>query len=143
VYLDSAYIAKFYVNEADSTAVRKEIQAAETLVSSEWAIAEVTCVVHRHFREKSLRAAHVAEILDAFEEHIRTGVWGLIAVTPSRLRRVAALVRTAPRDLFLRAGGAIHLITALESGEREIWTSDRHLLAAAAHFGLEGRRAGE
>jgi hypothetical protein len=39
----------------------------------------------------------------------------------------------------LRAGGAIHLATALEMGEREIWTSDRHLLPAAIHFGIAGQ----
>ncbi|MBZ5727663.1 MAG: hypothetical protein LAP87_22025 [Acidobacteriia bacterium] len=38
-------------------------------------------------------------------------------------------------------GDAAHLATAQEMGEREIWTSDRHLLAAASHFGLEGRTA--
>jgi hypothetical protein len=31
---------------------------------------------------------------------------------------------------------AIHTATALDAGEPEIWTSDRHLLAAAAHFGI-------
>ena len=37
--------------------------------------------------------------------------------------------------------GAIHTATALETGETEIWTNDRHLLAAVAHFGLAGRSA--
>jgi predicted nucleic acid-binding protein len=39
------------------------------------------------------------------------------------------------------AGDAIHTATALETGETEIWTNDRHLLAAVAHFGLAGRSA--
>ncbi|HEY6732966.1 MAG TPA: hypothetical protein VI256_04100, partial [Roseiarcus sp.] len=47
----------------------------------------------------------------------------------------------APADVPLRAGDAIHTATALESGETEIWTNDRHLLAAVAHFGLAGRSA--
>ncbi len=63
-------------------------------------------------------------------------------VTRSRLERIASLVRSAPQSLFLRAGDAIHLVCALESGEREIWTNDRHLLAAAAHFGLAARTVG-
>jgi len=41
----------------------------------------------------------------------------------------------------LRAGDAIHTATALGTGETEIWTNDRHLLAAVAHFGLAGRSA--
>jgi predicted nucleic acid-binding protein len=44
-----------------------------------------------------------------------------------------------PPDVPLRAGDAIHTATALETGETEIWTNDRHLLAAVAHFGLAGR----
>jgi hypothetical protein len=47
----------------------------------------------------------------------------------------------APADVPLRAGDAIHTATALETGETEIWTNDRHLLAAVAHFGLAGRSA--
>jgi len=36
----------------------------------------------------------------------------------------------APADVPLRAGDAIHTAAALETGETEIWTNDRHLLAA-------------
>jgi len=46
---------------------------------------------------------------------------------------------TAPLDLFLRTADAVHLMTAYEIGEREVWTNDRHMLAAAAYFGLTGR----
>jgi predicted nucleic acid-binding protein len=48
----------------------------------------------------------------------------------------------APRRTFpCEPGDAIHTATALETGETEIWTNDRHLLAAVAHFGLAGRSA--
>lgn len=47
----------------------------------------------------------------------------------------------APPYVPLRAGDASHTATALETGEAEIWTNDRHLLAAVAHFGLAGRSA--
>lgn len=45
----------------------------------------------------------------------------------------------APADVSLRAGDAIHTATARETGETAIWTNDRHLLAAVAHFGITGR----
>ena len=142
MYVDSAYIAKFYVNESDSAAVREQIGLAGVLVSSEWALAEVSCVLQRHLREGSLKRSQVRELMGAFEEHVEAGVWRLMPVTRSRLRRVASIVRAAPRSLFLRAGDAVHLVSAIESGEREIWTNDRRLLAAAAHFGLSGRSVG-
>jgi hypothetical protein len=55
-------------------------------------------------------------------------------VTESPLRKTAMLIRSPPPDVPLRAGAAIHTATALDSGETEIWTNDRHLLAAVAHF---------
>jgi hypothetical protein len=45
----------------------------------------------------------------------------------------------APRDLFLRTANAVHLTTAQELGEREVWTNDGHMLRAARFFGLVGR----
>ncbi len=66
-------------------------------------------------------------------------MWLLLPVTDRVLRQVEVLVRTLPRSMFLRAGDAIHIVSAVDSGFNEIWTNDRHLLAAAAHFGLKGR----
>jgi predicted nucleic acid-binding protein len=141
MYLDSAYIAKFYVNESDSAAVRSVVRHAQSLVSSAWALAEVACVFHRHLREGSLDANQTQELLDAFLEHIDAGIWILTPVTEQLLRRMSSLVKAAPSTVYLRAGDAVHLTTAREAGESEIWTSDRHLLAAAPHFGLTGRKA--
>jgi predicted nucleic acid-binding protein len=50
---------------------------------------------------------------------------------------------SAPSNLFLRTADAVHLATAQEIGEREVWTNDRHMLAASSWFGLTGRSAGE
>jgi predicted nucleic acid-binding protein len=80
--------------------------------------------------------------MDAFTDHIVKGVWELLPVTHDRLLRVERLMRSAPANIYIRARDAIHLVTALDAEEREIWTNDRHLLAAAAHFGITGRSAG-
>jgi len=139
MYLDSAYIAKYYVNEPDAVAVRKLIRRASFVCSSSWALVEVTCVFHRHVREGSLTHAQGQELIDVFREHVERDLWNLIPVTATLLRRTAMLVRGAPASVPLRAGDAIHLVSALEAAEQEMWTNDRHLLAAAAHFGISAR----
>ncbi len=141
MYLDSAYIVKFYANEPDSPAVRKRIRAAKSLVCSAWCLGEVSWALHRHLREGHLEAAQVHELVRTFLEHVDAGVWTLAPVSERILRRAASLLSSAPADVYLRAGDAVHLVTAQDMGEREVWTNDRHMLAASAYFGLQGRSA--
>ena len=139
MYLDSAYVAKFYVNEPDAAAVRKLIRGAASVCSSSWALLEVTSVFHRHVREGSLTVAQGRELMDVFRGHVESDLWNLIPVSDALLRRAVTLIRGLPQNVPLRAGDTIHLATALDVGEPEIWTNDRHLLAAAAQFGIAGR----
>ncbi len=139
MYLDSAYIAKFYVNEPDAPAVRKAIRRASHLYSSAWSLLEVTCVFHRHVREGSLSVEQGREVTEVFRTHIESDLWNLIPVNDRLLRTATTLIRGLPKHVPLRGGDAIHLATALDAGESEIWTNDRHLLAAAAHVGIIGR----
>ena len=67
------------------------------------------------------------------------GLWNFIPVNEALLRRTSALMVSAPRDLFIRTAHPVHLTTAYELGERNVWTNNRHMLAAAPYFGLAGR----
>ncbi len=78
-------------------------------------------------------------MMDMFRRHVEGDVWSLIPVSEALLRRAVALIRSLPGNVPLRAGDAIHVATALDVGESEIWTNDRHLLAAAARCGIAGR----
>lgn len=139
MYLDSAYIAKYYVNEADSVRVRKLIHGAESVCSSSWALVEVTSVFHRHVREGALTVAQGRAMMDVFRNHVERGIWDLIPLSGTLQRKAAALIRSLPGNVPLRSRDAIHVASALDAGEAELWTNDRHLLAAAAQFGLAGR----
>jgi predicted nucleic acid-binding protein len=138
MYLDAAYIVKNYLNEPESQAVRALVRQAERLISSALAIAEVHCVFLRQQREGKITRDQCLESASLFDEHVDRGVWTMVPVSDDLLRRTSTLVISAP-DVILRAGDAIHLLTAQKLGEREIWTGDRHMLAAAPHFGVIGR----
>ena len=139
MYLDSAYIAKYYLNEPDSKAVRSLITNSQFFCSSYIAMVEVTCVFHRNTRENAITLLEGQELIDLFWTHVDENVWSLLPISDFQLRKTAEIVRSLPANVFLRAGDAIHLTAALDAGESEIWTSDRHLLAAAPHVGLIGK----
>ncbi len=48
-------------------------------------------------------------------------------------------VLSLDREVRLRGADALHLCCAKQHGYRTIHSNDRHLLAAAGHFGLRGR----
>jgi predicted nucleic acid-binding protein len=139
VYLDTCYIAKFYFNEPESSRIRQLVRKADTLHSSLWALAEFHAVIHRRLHEGVTSDADARDVSTLFSRHIEDGLWNLIPVTEALLRRTGALIISAPRDIFLRTSDAVHLATAQEIGERDVWTNDRHMLAAAPYFGLTGR----
>jgi predicted nucleic acid-binding protein len=139
VYVDTAYLVKYYVNEVDSPRVRSLLFTGHSLTSSSWAMNEVTCVFQRDVREGILSANQAHVLHDEFLMHVETGVWRMIPVTDRLVRRCSMQVRGLSAGVYVRAGDAIHLTTAGDEGETEIWTNDRHLLAAASYFGLTGR----
>ena len=141
MYLDSAYIAKYYLNEWDAEAVRSLIHHAELLVSSEWSMVEVACAFHRHLREGQLTIHHYQALSKAFRQHVQQELWTLVPLNSRILARATAAMGSLPSGIFLRSGDAVHLVSAQDAGETEVWTSDRRMLAAAPHFGLMGRSA--
>ncbi len=93
----------------------------------------------RHLREGALTPKAADMLHDQFLDDIRE-TWVMLPVTDLVLRKVGLALRALPRNVFLRAADAIHIVTALDAGFDEIWTNDRHLLAAAEHFELNGRQ---
>jgi predicted nucleic acid-binding protein len=139
VYLDTSYIAKFYFNEPESVRVRELVRKADAVYSSLWALAEFHAVLHRRVCDAALSPDDAKELSSRFSEHAAEGLWNLVPVNEALLRRTSALMVSAPGDLFIRTADAVHLATAQEIGERDVWTNDRHMLAAAAYFGVTGR----
>jgi predicted nucleic acid-binding protein len=139
LYFDTAYLGKCYWNEPDGSLVRELAQRADGLYSSAICIAEMACLAHRKVREGPVTPADAMIRRNLFLEDVSTGVVTAVPVTDRLLRKVEAATRTLPQSCYLRTFEALHLVTAVDSGFLEVWTNDRHMLAAAPHFGLAGR----
>ena len=139
LYFDTAYVGKCYLNEPDAVAVRELVRSSSGVMTSAFTLAEMACLFHRNLREGTLTPSTEQVAREQFLEDVENETWILHPVTEHILRQVEFLTRKLPRQSFLRAGDAIHIVSAVDAGFHEIWTNDRHLLAAAAHFGMKGR----
>lgn len=138
-YFDSAYVAKCYLNEADSAKVWDLVRHPVPLYSSSLCIVEVTSAIHRRQRENSLTAKQARDLSARFRDDVERGVWTLIPLSERVLWEVHEAFQRLARNVFLRSGDAIHLVSARIAGLEEIWSNDRHLIEAARHFRLTAR----
>ena len=138
IYLDTCYILRCYLTEPGSAEVRNLTQAADGLASCALARIEFAAAVHRHRREGKLSDADAQSVLESFETDDKAGLWRWYALTQSLLDNVFATYQSLAGTVFVRANDAIHLTCAEQQGFPAIYSNDRHLLAAAPAFALEG-----
>jgi predicted nucleic acid-binding protein len=55
------------------------------------------------------------------------------------MTEVAATFANLSREVFLRTGDALHLLTARRNGLQEVFSNDQRLLDAAPAVGMQGR----
>ena len=138
VYLDSALVAKFYLNEPGRDAVRDLASKAGIVVTSGIAVAEVSAAFHRKLREGAVSLDVFNALHGQFQYDLENGSWRLIALTEALLEQVRGLFARLDRSVFLRSIDALHLVTAKAERFERIYSNDRHLLTACASVGLEG-----
>jgi predicted nucleic acid-binding protein len=137
IYFDSSYIAKCYLNETGSTSVRELAKSQTNLCCCEFGRIEVTSTFHRNWREQLLTRVQLQLIIAQFEADDEAGVWNWLPVTAELCRNTSTRILGLPTSTFIRSGDALHLASAAENGFAEIYSNDRHLLAAASFFGLQ------
>ena len=138
VYFDSALVAKFYLNEPGRDTVRRLARTSGVVMSSGITLTEVSAAFHRKWREGWVTAGVFKALQGQFVHDANAGLWKLAHPTEALLRDVQAAFARLGRSIFVRSLDAIHLVTARAEGFERIYSNDRHLLAAARHFGLEG-----
>lgn len=137
-YFDSAFIAKFYLDEPESDAVRRLAETLGEVHCVHFGQLEVASAFHRKWREAAFSDAAFREISSQFADDCAAGLWQWLPVTAALLETAAEAIRRLPKTVYLRSADALHLACAREHGFKALYSNDRHVLAAARHFRLKG-----
>ena len=138
LFFDAAYLGKLHWSVPGSNEVRVLASTADQLVCSQHGRAEFHSIGFRKVREALATTPALHGVFSQFRADLANQAILLLPLTDSILDRIEAAFATAPATLYLRAADALHLATAAENGFTEIFSNDRHLLAAAPVFGIKG-----
>jgi predicted nucleic acid-binding protein len=141
IFCDTSCVAKFYLAERESAAVRDRIMGQDDVWVSELVRVELMATFHRHLREKKWTRVQFTSVVSQFSHHDLAGNWNWLPLDDAILREAAQLFTTLSDEIFLRSSDCLHLATALHYRFEEIYTFDVHQAAAAAALGLRARRA--
>ena len=138
IYFDTSYLVRLYYQDAGADVVRA-LAATDHVACAAHGQAEMMAAFHRKLREGAIRPAAYAALMGQVRAHIEAGAFRWLAQDSGIFLRIRDVYQKLPAAVFLRAADAIHLATAAESEFRIVYSNDAHLLAAAKHFGIEGR----
>ena len=140
IYFDTACLAKTYLNEPGSAVVRNYLKSTgERVASSSLGRAELVAVFHRNLREGRLEVSSHDLVLRQYQSDLWSNLWEWLPVEERFWGMIEKCFSELEPSLFLRGADAIHLVTAKAHGFSELFTNDRHLLAACDALGLRGR----
>lgn len=138
IYFDTSYLVRLYYEDPGSAQVRA-LAATDHIACAALGQVEMMAAFHRKLREGAIKHGAYAALAEQIEEHIEAGAFQWLAQDGEILSRVREVYRNLPSSVFLRGPDAVHLGTAAEAGFRIVYSNDAPLLAAAKHFGIEGR----
>ena len=137
-FFDSSYLVRLYLEDHGFAAVRK-LAAEAPMVSSSWhAQSEIVAALHRAYREGRLEQGRYLDALEQFLSDSRDGHFHWLPLTDTVQQRLEQFFGKASSTTFLRAADALHLACAAEHGFKEVYSNDRHFLAATPFFELKG-----
>ena len=136
-YFDSAYIAKFYVDEPESDAVRRLAETLGRVHCCALGRIEMAGFFHRKWREGGFSEREFREVSAQFSDDCTAGLWTWLSVTDHLVMDAAESLRTLSKRITIRSADALHLACAREHGLRRVYTNDRQMIRAAPAFGVE------
>jgi hypothetical protein len=136
LFCDTSTLAKYYVPEAESAAVRSRLDADEQVLASQLARAELMAVFHRRLRERTWSRKEFDTVVRQFSQDDISGYWSWLPLDNVVVEQAVKIYTTLPESVFLRTSDCLHLVTALRHGFTEICTHDHHQIQAASALGL-------
>jgi predicted nucleic acid-binding protein len=138
LYFDTSYLVRLYLGDNGFEAVRKLAASAPALASAWHGQAETIAALHSAYREGRFTVERYLIVLNQFKEERCSSHFLWCALTDKVQARLEKAFQSAPPSTFLRSADALHLACAAEHGFKEVYSNDRHFLAAAPYFGLQG-----
>lgn len=138
-YLDTSFVAPYYLPEPTSPAVEAFFNRAPpgTLAVSHWTEVEFASLLARDVRMGNLRFGTAASVMDRFSQDL--AFYLLLTPTAEDFREAARLL--LEMSTGLRGPDALHLAIAKRRGAT-LYTLDQTLLRAAATLGVPASDAG-
>ena len=137
IFFDTTYLVRLDLDELGADTVR-ELAKAQPIVASWHAQAELLCTFHRAFREGRLDPEAYQALRAQYHSDKSAAAFKWLPISEPTLVRLDQMLTNAPATSFLRAANALHLACTAEHGFKLAHSNDRHFLAAAPLFGLEG-----
>ncbi|MBE7420837.1 MAG: type II toxin-antitoxin system VapC family toxin [Zoogloeaceae bacterium] len=129
IYLDTSAAVPLFVREPASAAVDAWFEAcADPLLSSDWIVTEFASALSLKERSGALSTKDARAVWRGFEAFCDSGL-RLVAVSRQAFKEGARLARQQAHGL--RAGDALHLAVALETGAKTVATLDTAFAANA------------
>jgi len=137
IYCDTSYLVRLYLAETGHEAVR-ELCSKDRAASAGHALGEVPAALHRAFRDGRLAPGIFQACVEQFQNDCAAEAYLWLPVEAALFASMAGRYAKLPQNTFLRSADALHLACAAEHGFKEVYSNDRHFLAAAPLFGLRG-----
>jgi predicted nucleic acid-binding protein len=135
-YFDIAYLAKLHWREVGTVEVETLAQSLTHICCSRHGRLEFAAVGYRKVREGAADLPYAKKVFEQLERDTSVGGIKWLEITSAIYTRAENFFLQGTATTFLRASDALHLACAAEHGFTEIYSNDRHLLAAAPLFGL-------
>jgi predicted nucleic acid-binding protein len=136
IFCDTSTVAKLYVPERESPAVRQRLEAEDEVCVSELARPELIGVFHRRLREGKWTQDDFLIAVRQFSTDDIGGFWTWLALDSAIIEAAAKTYTTLPANVFLRSADCLHLVTALHHNFDEVHTHDRQQTMASSALGL-------